>query len=228
MIAAALADGGVCPLTNDRVLSAETVKDCLSLIYSSSMYGFSGEYAFIGGIPAKSGVSEGPMLVVPGICRIAVRKPRLDACGNPVRGVQFSRSLVGAYAFHSYASMIDDPDLVDPRTTSNRRRSELSSQLCAAAAAGDLSELRRLIAAGADVSQADYDGRTPLHLAASEGEEEALCLLLHSGADPAPTDRWGNTPLDDARREGMDAIVATLSGRLGAAAIASAEDRRQA
>lgn len=64
-----------------------------------------------------------------------------------------------------------------------------------------MSELRRLISAGAGICRAAYDGRTPLHLAASEGQIKATQLLIAAGADIAARDRWGNTALDDAERE---------------------------
>lgn len=49
--------GGICPITGDKVLEPETVCNCLSLMYSCGMYDYSGEFAFIIGLPAKSGVS---------------------------------------------------------------------------------------------------------------------------------------------------------------------------
>jgi glutaminase len=213
VIAATLANGGVCPVTNKRVLTSEAVKDCLSLMYSCGMYDFSGEYAFSVGIPAKSGVSGALMLVVPGVCGIAIWSPRLDDCGNTVRGVRFSQALVRKYSFHSYANMVADPALLDPTTTEIVRNSNESSYLCAAAANGDLCELRRLIASGVDVSRKDYDGRTALHLAACEGKADVVRLLIGAGCELSPRDRWGNTPLDDAVREKRNAIVEMLGGK---------------
>ena len=46
VVAATMANGGVCPLTNERVLDVETVKHCLSMMYSCGMYDYSGEFAF--------------------------------------------------------------------------------------------------------------------------------------------------------------------------------------
>lgn len=218
VIAATLANGGICPTTNRRVLRSGTVKDCLSLMYSCGLYDYSGEFAFTVGIPAKPGVSGALMLVVPGVCGIAVWSPRLDAFGNSVRGVRFSQRLVETFAFHSYANMVEDPSITDPTITDVVRESDASSYLCAAAARGDLSELRRLIAAGTDVSRQDYDGRTALHLAACEGQEEAARLLIGAGCELEPRDRWGHTPLDDAIREGRPEIAALLRARLQSSA----------
>lgn len=210
VVAATLANGGVCPTTNERILSAEAVKDCLSLMYSCGMYDFSGEFAFTVGIPAKSGVSGALMLVIPGICGIALWSPRLDRCGNSVRGVHFATALSDTFSFHNYATMVEGPGLLDPTVSRTRRRIDEAGHLCAAAAGGDLPEIRRLIASGLNLSQADYDGRTALHLAASEGHAAVVRLLLAAGAEPRPRDRWGNTPLDDAKREGRETIVAIL------------------
>ena len=210
VIAATLANGGICPVTNQRVLRSETVKDCLSLMYSCGMYDFSGEYAFTVGIPAKSGVSGALMLVVPGVCGIAIWSPRLDPCGNSVRGVSFSQRLVKKFAFHSYANMVEDHSLINPTVSDVVRTADASGYLCAAAANGDLSELRRLIATGTDISRSDYDGRTALHLAACEGQVGAARLLIGAGCELQPKDRWGNTPMDDAKREKRHDIVALL------------------
>ena len=56
-VAGTLANAGICPITRERVFSAEITKNCLSLMYSCGMYDFSGEFAFSVGLPAKSGVS---------------------------------------------------------------------------------------------------------------------------------------------------------------------------
>ena len=42
--AATLANGGVCPLTNERVFSVNTVQDCLSILSSCGMNNQSGEF----------------------------------------------------------------------------------------------------------------------------------------------------------------------------------------
>lgn len=54
-IAATLANGGICPLTNNQVITSSSVRDVLSLMHSCGMYDFSGQFAFNVGLPTKSG-----------------------------------------------------------------------------------------------------------------------------------------------------------------------------
>ena len=57
---------------------------------------------------------------------------------------------------------------------------------------------------------ADYDARTPLHLAAGEGRMATVMYLLASGADANPEDRWGGRPLDDATHRHHDETAKAL------------------
>ena len=56
VLAASLAKGGVCPLTEERVFDDSAVKDALSIMHSCGMYNYSGTYAFEVGLPSKSGL----------------------------------------------------------------------------------------------------------------------------------------------------------------------------
>jgi hypothetical protein len=69
----------------------------------------------------------------------------------------------------------------------------------AAAAAGDIDEVKLLFAVGEiKVDEGDYDNRTALHLAAGEGHDDIVELLCVAGANVNIEDRWGGRPLDDA------------------------------
>ncbi|KAJ3196469.1 hypothetical protein HK101_008876 [Irineochytrium annulatum] len=73
--------------------------------------------------------------------------------------------------------------------------------LCNAARTGDIEGLE-LVATeyGTMISQGDYDGRTPMHIAASENQLEAVRVLLSHGANVHARDRFGHSPLFDAVR----------------------------
>jgi glutaminase len=212
-VAATFANAGINPLTNDPVFKPSTVRYCLSLMSSCGMYDYSGEFAFTIGLPAKSGVSGGLMLVVPGVMGVCIWSPRLDAHGNSVRGVAFCREFIRRYNFHTFDSLTvgEDTGKRDPRRKKNEAEISGTMRLLYAASQGDLDELRAVLATGSDPNAADYDGRTGLHLAASEGHLAAVNYLLAAGSRPDVTDRWGGTPLTDAKRAKHTAVAELLA-----------------
>jgi len=210
MVAATLANGGVCPTTGERVFGPETVRNCLSLMYSCGMYDFSGEFAFTIGLPAKSGVSGAMMIVIPNVMGVCTWSPRLDRLGNSVRGIEFCKSLVERFNFHNYDNLTGVSDKLDPRHDANADEGEHIALMIWAATRGDLTAIQRLIARGASIDAPDYDGRTPLHLAAAEGQKHVVDYFLRAGAKQSPVDRWGNTPLDDAKKSDHTEITELL------------------
>ncbi len=92
-MAATLANGGVHPLTGKQALPREFVRDVLSVMLTCGMYDASGRWAYHVGLPAKSGISGGILVVAPGQMGLAAWSPRLDRHGNSVRAGEALRLL---------------------------------------------------------------------------------------------------------------------------------------
>uniref|UniRef100_A0A8C7UD03 glutaminase n=1 Tax=Oncorhynchus mykiss TaxID=8022 RepID=A0A8C7UD03_ONCMY len=122
VMAATLANGGFCPITGERVLGPEAVRNTLSLMHSCGMYDFSGQFAFHVGLPAKSGVAGGILLVVPNVMGIMCWSPPLDKLGNSVRGIQFCTDLVSLCNFHNYDNLKHFVKKLDPRREGGDQR----------------------------------------------------------------------------------------------------------
>lgn len=104
VMGATLADGGVNPVTGERVVSAEVARDTLAVMSASGMYENSGEWLFEIGLPGKSGVAGGIVCVAPGKGGIATFSPPLDAAGNSVRGQIATAYLSRALGLNLFAS----------------------------------------------------------------------------------------------------------------------------
>lgn len=70
----------------NRVLSPADAKRIGSIMLTCGMYDAAGEFAYRVGLPGKSGVGGGILVIVPGECSICVWSPRLDAKGNSLAG----------------------------------------------------------------------------------------------------------------------------------------------
>jgi len=86
IMAATLANGGVNPVTKEKVVSPETVMYTLPVMSTAGLYDDSGIWFYNSGVPAKSGVGGCLIAVVPGKFGIAVVSPPLDKAGNSVKG----------------------------------------------------------------------------------------------------------------------------------------------
>ncbi|XP_030211362.1 glutaminase kidney isoform, mitochondrial isoform X1 [Gadus morhua] len=211
VMAATLANGGFCPITGERVLSPEAVRNTLSLMHSCGMYDFSGQFAFHVGLPAKSGVSGGILLVVPNVMGVMCWSPPLDKLGNSVRGIRFCTDLLSLCNFHNYDNLKHFAKKLDPRREGGDQRVKSVINLLFAAYTGDVSALRRFALSSMDMEQRDYDSRTALHVAAAEGHAEVVRFLLEAcKVNAVPKDRWGNTPMDEAVHFGHHDVVTIL------------------
>jgi len=85
-----------------------------------------------------------------------------------------------------------------------------AARLCEYAAAGEVDQLKEMLAAGdVDISSRDYDLRTALHVAAANGNAEIVEYLLQEGANNQ-FDRLGGLPVHDAVRNGHTTLANVL------------------
>ncbi|USE34732.1 glutaminase A [Endozoicomonas sp. SCSIO W0465] len=88
-----LANGGVNPVTKEKVINPENIAPILAEMTMEGMYDYSGDWAFLVGLPGKSGVGGGVVAVVPGKMAIAGFSPPLDEAGNSARAMKMIRHI---------------------------------------------------------------------------------------------------------------------------------------
>ena len=108
VMGATLADGGVNPLTKQRVVDPESCRDALVVMATAGMYETSGDWLFDIGLPGKSGIGGGIVTVSPGKGALGTFAPPLDDAGNSVRGILASRYLSERLGLDLFASVARD------------------------------------------------------------------------------------------------------------------------
>jgi len=100
VMAATLANRGTNPVTGEQVMNPYAISRTLSVMTSSGMYDYAGEWIYRVGIPAKSGVGGGILAALPARLGLGSYSPRLDKHGNSVRGIKVCEALSSHYDLH--------------------------------------------------------------------------------------------------------------------------------
>jgi glutaminase len=100
VMAATLANCGVNPVTGEQVVTPYAISRTLSVMTSSGMYDYAGEWIYRVGIPAKSGVGGGILAALPARLGLGSYSPKLDKHGNSVRGIKVCEALSLHYNLH--------------------------------------------------------------------------------------------------------------------------------
>jgi glutaminase len=100
VMAATLANSGRNPCTGEQIISPYVVARTLSVMTSSGMYDYAGEWIYRVGIPAKSGVGGGIVAALPAQLGLGTFSPRLDSHGNSVRGLKVCEALSAHFGLH--------------------------------------------------------------------------------------------------------------------------------
>ena len=104
VMAATLANGGVNPMTRERVIVPGVCRRVLAVMATAGLYELSGDWLYEVGMPGKSGVSGGIVTVSPGKGGLATFSPPLDAAGNSVRGQLVTKYLAERLGLNLFAS----------------------------------------------------------------------------------------------------------------------------
>jgi glutaminase len=107
VMGATLADGGVNPVTKERVIDASHCKRVLAALATSGLYELSGDWLYEIGLPGKSGVSGGIVTISPGKGGLGTFAPLLDNAGNSVKGQLATRFLSERLGLNLFASQPD-------------------------------------------------------------------------------------------------------------------------
>jgi glutaminase len=86
VMGATLADGGVNPVTKERVVDPAVCHYALAVMTTAGLYETSGDWLYDIGLPGKSGIGGGIVTVSPGKGGLGTFAPPLDQAGNSVKG----------------------------------------------------------------------------------------------------------------------------------------------
>lgn len=104
IMGATLANGGVNPVTQERVIEPIHCQHVLAVMVTAGLYENSGDWLYETGLPGKSGVSGGLVTVAPGKGGLGTFAPPLDEAGNSVKGQRVTSFLSEQLGLNLFAS----------------------------------------------------------------------------------------------------------------------------
>jgi glutaminase len=107
VMGATLADGGVNPITRERVVDADVCHYALAVMATAGLYETSGDWLYQIGVPGKSGIGGGIVAVSPGKGGLGTFAPPLDSAGNSVKGQLVAKHLSQSLGMDLFVSKPD-------------------------------------------------------------------------------------------------------------------------
>ncbi|MEV6298947.1 glutaminase A [Actinoplanes sp. NPDC051861] len=101
---ATLANGGVNPITGTQVIDPPTCHFTLAVMATAGLYETSGDWLYDVGVPGKSGIGGGILVISPGKGALATFAPPLDPYGNSIKGQLAAKHLSRRLGLTLFAS----------------------------------------------------------------------------------------------------------------------------
>jgi len=108
VMGATLADGGVNPVTKERVVDPIVCHYALAVMTTAGLYETSGDWLYDIGLPGKSGIGGGIVTVSPGKGGLGTFAPPLDAAGNSVKGQLVAKFLSQRLGMDLFVSQAEE------------------------------------------------------------------------------------------------------------------------
>jgi glutaminase len=108
VMGATLADGGVNPITKERVVDPSVCHYALAVMATAGLYETSGDWLYDIGLPGKSGIGGGIVTVSPGKGGLGTFAPPLDRAGNSVKGQLVAKFLSQRLGMDLFVSKPED------------------------------------------------------------------------------------------------------------------------
>jgi len=164
-------------------------------------------------LPVKTARNGLCLMIVPQVLAICCLSPVCHLYQNSLKGMALLKSFSGCFGLHMFERA--EWDLTGGTWNLQKYwgsdKHVDGSRVLAAAAHGDITTLQESFALGVDMNYADYDQRTPLHIAATAGQRKVVEFLLRRQVNLETADRWGRTPLDDAAAKGCTETLFMLT-----------------